>query len=126
MDVNFGGFESLSTVDYPGRAAFVVFLRGCSKRCAWCQNRDLQTGEVFVPIETIFEFIRTSSPYVGAVVLSGGEPLEQPEACKAISDYARELGLWVGIHTSRRDLLNPDMLHYFDMVLVSDPNRDPR
>ena len=126
MEVNFGGFESLSTVDYPGRASIVIFLRGCARRCSWCHNKHLQDGETFVPIESVYEFIRVASPYVGAVVLSGGEPLEQLEACKHISDYARELGLWVGLHTARKDLLTPEILHYFDMVLIGDPNRDPR
>ena len=126
MEINFGGYIALSTVDYPGRACITIFLRGCTKRCPWCQNKHLQDGETFVEVDEIFSIIRSASPYVGAVVLSGGEPLEQIEACKALSDYARELGLWVGVHTSRRDLLTPDILHYFDMVLMSDPNRDPR
>jgi pyruvate formate lyase activating enzyme len=126
MEVNFGGYESLSTVDYPGRSCITIFLRGCSRRCTWCHNKHLQDGTTLVPVELIYDFIRAASPYVGAIVLSGGEPLEQPEACKAISDFARELGLWVGIHTARRDLLTPEMLYYFDMVLIGDPNRDPR
>jgi len=43
----------LSTVDWPGKAAMVVFLQGCPLRCPHCQNRRLQSGERFVPVHYI-------------------------------------------------------------------------
>jgi len=51
--VNFGGIVPLSTVDWPGRAAMVVFLRGCPLRCPHCQNRKLQSGENMMPFHSI-------------------------------------------------------------------------
>jgi len=53
MKVNFGGIIPLSTVDWPGRAAMVVFLRGCPLRCPHCQNRQLQEGERLVAFHDI-------------------------------------------------------------------------
>ena len=44
MQVNLGGIIHLSTVDWTGHAATVLFLRGCPLRCPHCQNRELQTG----------------------------------------------------------------------------------
>lgn len=53
MKINFGGIIPLSTVDWLGRAAMVVFLRGCPLRCPHCHNQRLQTGERFVALHTI-------------------------------------------------------------------------
>jgi pyruvate formate lyase activating enzyme len=125
MEVNYGGCVPFSTVDYPGRACITIFLRGCSRRCPWCHNQELQTGETPVPIQYIHGLIHDASQFVSAVVISGGEPLEQMEACMNISAYARNLGLLVGVHTSRRDRAI-ELNYWFDMMLVSDPTIDPR
>jgi pyruvate-formate lyase-activating enzyme len=35
------GVVPLTTVDYPGRLALVVFTQGCPWRCGYCHNTDL-------------------------------------------------------------------------------------
>ena len=132
MLVNFGGIVPLSTVDWLGRAAMVVFLRGCPLRCPHCQNQMLQTGERFVVLHTIASRIvsevkgfpaarwarvrldaypqqinlddasqrASSKPFVNALVLSGGEPLLQPQACAGLFRLARSLHLATGLETS--------------------------
>ena len=32
------GLEKLSTVDYPGKPAAVIFTAGCNYRCFYCHN----------------------------------------------------------------------------------------
>ena len=132
MLVNFGGIVPLSTVDWLGRAAMVVFLRGCPLRCPHCHNQMLQTGERFVALHTIASRIvsevkgfpaarwarvrldaypqqinlddasqrASSKPFVNALVLSGGEPLLQPQACAGLFRLARSLHLATGLETS--------------------------
>ncbi len=131
MKVNFGGIVPLSTVDWLGRAAMVVFLRGCPLRCPHCHNQMLQTGERLVSLHTISSRIvsevkgfsaapwtgtmdehslqinledasqrASSKPFVNALVLSGGEPLLQIEACSRLFRLARSLELATGLETS--------------------------
>lgn len=132
MLVNFGGIVPLSTVDWLGRAALVVFLRGCPLRCPHCHNQRLQTGESRVALHAIESRIASvvkgfpramrtgirvesqsqqinldeasqrasSKPFVDAFVLSGGEPLQQPEACSQLFHLARSLHLCTGLETS--------------------------
>lgn len=133
MKINFGGIIPLSTVDWLGRAAMVVFLRGCPLRCPHCHNQRLQTGENLVALHSIASRIvsevkgiggasrdrvrvdaplslqinleeasqrASSKPFVDAFVLSGGEPLEQREACIRLFRLARSLHLATGLETS--------------------------
>ena len=136
MKVNYGGIVPLSTVDWLGRAALVVFLRGCPLRCPHCHNQKLQTGESWAAFHTIASRIvsqvkgfpvsprakvgaesshcalslqiniddasqrASSKPFVDAFVLSGGEPLLQPEACAGLFRLAKSLHLSNGLETS--------------------------
>jgi pyruvate formate lyase activating enzyme len=132
MQVNLGGVVHLSTVDWTGSAATVVFLRGCPLRCPHCQNRDLQSGENLANLAFVHGEIRINSlgplrfgrvpsaqitlnkavrlvnvkpadtydnTLVSGIVISGGEPLMQPEAVRAIARSARDAGLKVGLET---------------------------
>ncbi len=128
--VNLGGIVPLSTVDWTGVAAIVVFLRGCPLKCPHCQNWHLRSGESFEDLAVVEEMIRSASPFVSAVVLSGGEPLAQPRAARDIAGLAKELGLKVGVETCGfypevlRDLLEAELIdHVF--LDVKAPLVDP-
>lgn len=95
-----GGFVSLTSVDYPGSLAFVVFLQGCPWRCRYCHNRHLQTlsPAEALPWEDVLNLIKARTGFIDAVVFSGGEPLMQnalPESMQQV----KALGLKVGLHT---------------------------
>lgn len=98
--LNFGGFVSLSTIDWRGRAVCTVFLRGCPLRCSYCQNESIQTGSDLRELDEITGMIKTSSPFISGLVISGGEPTQQKEAVVALAHYAKKLGLAVGIQTN--------------------------
>ncbi len=98
--MNFGGFIPLSTVDWRGKAVCTVFLRGCPLRCSYCQNEAIQSGKDFRDITEITDMIRASAPYISGVMFSGGEPAAQKEALIALAEYAKKMGLAVGIQTS--------------------------
>jgi len=100
IQINFGGFVSLSTIDWRGKSVCTVFLRGCPLRCSYCQNEEIQDGEDWRDIQEIFEMIRTSSPFISGVIFSGGEPTLQKEGLIALARYTKNLGLAVGIQTN--------------------------
>ncbi len=107
LQVNFGGFVSLSTIDWRGRSACSVFLRGCPLRCSYCQNEAIQSGEDYRNLNEIVAMMRTSAPFISGVVFSGGEPAAQGEALIALAESAKKMGLSIGIQTSG---LFPDVL----------------
>jgi pyruvate formate lyase activating enzyme len=98
--VNFGGFVPISTVDWRGRAACTVFLRGCPARCFYCHNVALQGGEDLRDVDEVLAMIRGSRTVAGAVVFSGGEPTLQGPALIHLAAAARTMGFSVGLHTN--------------------------
>lgn len=100
IQVNFGGFVPLSTVDWRGRSVCIVFLRGCPLKCTYCQNDLIQNGEDFREIQEIIDMIRSSEPYISGVVFSGGEPTMQKEALVGLSERVKKMNLAVGIQTN--------------------------
>ena len=99
MKVNYAGNVPLSTLDWRGKAAVTIFFGGCPLRCPYCQNHPYLQGLNPVEPDFVKEQIRKSKPFVSAVVFSGGEPLMQ-EAIVPLAEFAREIGLAVGIHTN--------------------------
>lgn len=107
MQFNYGGKVDVSTIDWYGRAATVVFFRGCQMRCIYCHNRHLLEGQVLEDTEAMRTHLEDASMLVGAVVFCGGEPTLQPEALRELSRIAREAGLDVGLNTNG---LRPEVL----------------
>ena len=100
IQVNFGGFVSLSSVDWRGRSVCTVFLRGCPLQCSYCQNEAIQTGEDYRTTDDIMDMIRGPRKFISAVVFSGGEPTLHKDALIELAGRSKELGLDVGIQTN--------------------------
>lgn len=98
--IQVGGFNAFSTVDWPGKLAAVVFLRGCPWRCGYCHNPELQTRTGPAPIawdDVEAQLVRRRG-FIDGVVFSGGEPTADRALPDAIA-RVRELGFAVGLHT---------------------------
>lgn len=100
MDINFGGFVPLSTVDWRGKAVCALFFRGCTARCYYCHNQHLQQGERPMPIENILTMIDESRMLISGIIFSGGECTEQPQALLQLITDCKDRGLAIGIHTN--------------------------
>jgi pyruvate formate lyase activating enzyme len=98
--LNYGGFVSPSTVDWPGRSVSVVFFRGCSLNCFYCHNKHICHGIDERSIDEIKSRIEENSILTSGVVFSGGECTDQSWALKTLCLWAKDMGYAVGIHTS--------------------------
>jgi len=99
MKVNYAGTVPLSTLDWGGKAAVTLFFRGCSLRCPYCQNHPYLEESETIELDFVKEQMKNSSLFVSSVVFSGGEPLMQ-KAVVPLAEFAKGLGLLVGIHTN--------------------------
>ncbi|HSO83340.1 anaerobic ribonucleoside-triphosphate reductase activating protein [Thiocapsa sp.] len=96
-----GGFVPLTTIDYPGELAAVVFLQGCPWRCRYCQNGALidPSATPVIAWSQIRAFLERRRGLLDAVVFSGGEPTLQ-SALASVMTEVRGLGFKVGLHTA--------------------------
>ena len=99
VSVNLGDIVPISTIDWRGKTAMVIFLRGCPLNCVYCQNAQILAGSNYVRLEDLESEIVKNKGFIDAVVLSGGEPFMQPGALEALAAVARKRGLLVAVQT---------------------------
>ena len=95
-----GGLTPLSTTDWPGMLAAVVFCQGCPWRCGYCHNPHLipAQGESEIPWSEVMALLRRRQGLLDGVVFSGGEPTSQAGLADAMREV-RALGFRIGLHT---------------------------
>ena len=102
-----GGMTSLTTIDFPGRLAAVVFCQGCPWRCRYCHNPHLQSFESAGPQiqknwNDFLKFLEARVGLLDGIVFSGGEPTFQKNLGGAML-IVREMGFEIGLHTAGPD-----------------------
>ncbi len=100
MKINYAGKVDLSTIDWFGKGAYVIFLNGCPMFCPNCHNAQLRKAMNMVELNEIKAGIMGAWKFVNHVVISGGEPAGQPEACREIIDFCHSVDNLVAIETS--------------------------
>jgi len=95
------GFEPSSTVNWPGRVAATIYLRGCPWRCAYCHNPHLQKRGCAPSLswQRVTAQLEAQRAQLQGVVFSGGEPTAESTLPEAIASV-RAMGLPVGLQTS--------------------------
>jgi anaerobic ribonucleoside-triphosphate reductase activating protein len=89
-------FEPRSRANGPG-ARFVVWFQGCTLGCPGCFNPATHATEPgptrgdATPIAELAAAMAAAG--AAGLSLSGGEPLQQPQAARALLDAARALGM---------------------------------
>jgi len=100
MTLRVGGLTPLSTSDWPGMLAAVVFCQGCPWRCGYCHNPGLIPArcESEIPWDDVLAFLHRRQGLLDGVVFSGGEPTVQADLLEAMREV-RALGFKIGLHT---------------------------
>jgi len=96
-----GGLTPMTTLDYPGELAAVVFCQGCPWRCRYCHNGHLLSpkGKERLPWSKVRTFLERRVGLLDALVFSGGEPTLQ-SALPAAANEAKSMGFKIGLHTA--------------------------
>jgi pyruvate formate lyase activating enzyme len=90
----------LTTIDFPGRLAAVVYCQGCPWRCGYCHNPELldATAPTALTWAQLLAFLQSRRGLLDGVVFSGGEPTLQAGLGAALA-AVRSLGLQTALHT---------------------------
>ncbi|AZD02848.1 anaerobic ribonucleoside-triphosphate reductase activating protein [Pseudomonas chlororaphis subsp. chlororaphis] len=96
-----GGMAPLTTLDYPGLLACVLFCQGCAWRCRYCHNPQLipPRGSEELDWCRVLSFLQRRQDLLDAVVFSGGEPTLQ-DGLPAAMDEVRAMGFRIGLHSA--------------------------
>jgi pyruvate formate lyase activating enzyme len=99
-NLQIGGLTPLTSTDFPGCLAAVVFCQGCPWRCGYCHNPHLipRHSDTQMDWPSVLSFLQRRQGLLDAVVFSGGEPTLQDSLESAIGEV-RNLGFKVGLHT---------------------------
>lgn len=100
MTLRVGGLTRLTTIDFPGRLAAVVFCQGCPWRCGYCHNPELldATQPGALDWDEVLAFLQSRRGLLDGVVFSGGEPLAQSGLAAALQQV-RGMGFATALHT---------------------------
>ena len=105
LHVKAGVLVKTTLVDFPGRVASSLFLRGCNLRCPYCYNAGLVLGgeaaadDVYATAEEVFLHLEKRKNVLTGFVVSGGEPLVNSLTPYLVS-YAKALGYRVKLDTN--------------------------
>ncbi|MBR6382015.1 MAG: pyruvate formate lyase-activating protein [Lachnospiraceae bacterium] len=114
--------ESFGTVDGPG-TRFVVFVKGCPMRCAYCHNPDtweMAGGTDMEPSYIMEQYHRNESFYQngGGITVTGGEPLMQIDFLIELFTLAKKDHVHTCLDTSgiAFNPENPALMEKFDRL----------
>ena len=131
--MNICGLQKLAMVDYPGKLAATVFTGGCNLRCPFCHNALLVTRLEETPrleVSEVLAFLESRKKLLDGVVLSGGEPLLQPDAADFLK-AVREMGFSVKLDTNGcypdalAHILEAGLVDYVAMDIKNTPEKYP-
>ena len=96
-----GGLVPLTSIDFPGHLAAVLFCQGSPWHCSYCHNPHLLRTDVPSTLEwgEVMRFLQERVGFLDGVVFSGGEPLLQPRLPEAMQ-AVKALGFKIALHTA--------------------------
>ena len=127
--MDFAGMQSLTLLDFPGKVACILFVRGCNLRCPFCHNAALVRPGAESPLSDadILSFLTKRQGLLDGVVISGGEPLMYPELVPFLQKV-RALGYSIKVDTNGtnptllKQLVSESLADYVAMDIKNSPN----
>lgn len=128
--MNIAGLQKLTTSDFPGHLACIVFTQGCNLRCPYCQNSGLipmvtEFDKNPISEEDFFKFLEKRKNVLDGVVVTGGEPLIH----LSIKDFIikiKSMGYKVKLDTNGtnpsllKELIDSNLIDYVAMDIKND------
>lgn len=102
--IRLGGMTPMTTIDFPGRLAAVLFLQGCPWQCDYCHNPHLIPPRADASVQSEVDwpaalaFLQRRRGLLDGVVFSGGEPTMQAGLADAVA-AVNTLGYHAALHT---------------------------
>ncbi len=96
--------ESFGSADGPG-VRYIIFLKGCPMRCAYCHNPDTWSGDNYTR-ESVDDLLDCAERYrnywgpKGGITVSGGEALMQLDFLLELFQAAKKRGINTCLDTS--------------------------
>lgn len=130
MQIRIAGLVPESFVDGAG-IRFAIFMQGCRRNCAGCQNPQTQAldGGTLSDTDAIIEELKNST-LANGITLTGGEPLLQLNAAIELAKAAKQLGYNVWCYTGFTYENLPQgadrLLDYVDVLVDGEYREDER
>jgi len=126
--VPIAGIRALTTIDFPGKLAAVLFTKGCPWQCRYCHNSSLRSCDPddILSCESVEEFLTTRKDFLEGIVISGGEPTLHGTISDLLQ-WLRGFGYKTALHTNGyfpimlRCLLKKGLLDYIAMDIKAPP-----
>ena len=120
-------YSDISLGEYPGEISLLLYSPGCNMYCPWCFNVDLRNKKP-ITFKQAKDAIDEHRDFITAVVLTGGEPLYNPDLFKILK-YIDDVGLKTKINTNgfiseQKFPWFTRTYHYIDYlhIALKDPN----
>ena len=125
-----GGLQKLTLLDYPGQMACIIFTAGCNLRCPFCHNASLVVRPADNPPteEEFFAYLKKRQGLLDGVVVSGGEPLLQPDCFNFLRNI-NGLGYLIKLDTNGTfpralsKVLQSGLVDYVAMDIKNSPSK---
>lgn len=124
-----GGLQKTTLLDFPGKIACTIFLKGCNLRCPFCHNAPLVLPDAQDPglnEQDLYAFLNTRKGRLDGVCVSGGEPTLYADLPRLLSNI-KDLGFLVKLDTNGtnpsllRELLANRFVDYVAMDIKNSP-----
>ena len=111
-----GGFQGLSTIDFPATISSVIYTQGCNFKCPYCHNHQLIPiipDNITHMVFDIFTKLEQKIGLVDGIVITGGEPTIQKDIIN-FCRHIKQMGFEVKIDTNGS---NPKVLEELIQII---------